>query len=76
MTVLQDLALVLVAAGGTTVVLVRDPLKQTFVLGLYGTVLAVLFLVLQAPDVALSELVVGSVALPLVLMVALAATRR
>ena len=36
MTVLQDLVLVLVAAGGTTAVLVRDPLKQTFVLGHFG----------------------------------------
>ena len=40
--------------------------------GLYGLALAVLFVVLQAPDVALSEIVVSSVATPFILLTALA----
>ena len=50
-------------------------LRQTLVLGLYGLALAVLFVVFQAPDVALSELVVSSVAFPFILLSALAKLR-
>ncbi|MBO0823327.1 MAG: DUF4040 domain-containing protein, partial [Actinobacteria bacterium] len=38
--------------------------------------LAVLFLAFQAPDVTLSELVVGAVALPILLLLALTRVRR
>ena len=64
MTVLQITAIVLVALAGTTVALTRDPLRQVVLSGFYGLSLVVLFLVLQAPDVALSGLVIGSIALP------------
>jgi uncharacterized MnhB-related membrane protein len=73
---LQVAVIVLVGAGGLAVVLARDTLRQAIVAGLYGLLLAVLFLVFQAPDVALSELVVGSVAVPLVLVGALARVHR
>jgi uncharacterized MnhB-related membrane protein len=65
-----------VAAGGTAVVLTRDTVKQAIVASFYGLVLTVLFLAFQAPDVALSELAVGAVALPLLLMVAIVLERR
>ncbi len=45
-------------------------------LSVYGVLLAVLFLAFQAPDVTLSELAVGAVALPAVLLVALAKIRK
>ncbi len=67
--------LILVALGGLGVVLTRDPLRQSVVVSLYGLLLALLFFTLQAPDVALSELVVGSVALPLMILLALAKVR-
>ena len=73
---LQLVALVLVAAGATSVVLVRDLARQAIVNGLYGLSLAVLFLVFQAPDVALSQLVVGAVAVPIVLLAAIRRARR
>jgi uncharacterized MnhB-related membrane protein len=38
--------------------------------------LALLFMVFQAPDVTLSELTVGAVALPLLLLLALAKVRK
>ncbi len=75
MTVLLWVLLVLVALTGTVVVLEREPLHQVMVLGLYGLVLAVLFLVLQAPDVALSQLVVGSVVVPALVLLALVKVR-
>lgn len=76
MDALQITVLVLVAAGATAVVLIRKPVQQVLVLSVYGMVLAVLFLVFQAPDVTLSELTVGAVALPLILLLALAKVRK
>jgi energy-converting hydrogenase B subunit D len=75
MTALQATALVLVAVGGTGVVITRDPLKQAMVAGVFGILLAVLFFLFQAPDVALSQITVGSVALPLLILLALARIR-
>ena len=74
--IIQVLALLFVAVGGTAVVLTRDPLKQVIVLGFYGLVLGIMFFVFQAPDVALSQIVVGAVALPLMVMLSLVKIRR
>ncbi len=60
MTVVQLVALAVVALGGGVVTLVGDPLRQTFVLSIYGLALMLLFFAFQAPDVALSEVVVGT----------------
>jgi energy-converting hydrogenase B subunit D len=68
----QAVAFLLVAAGGSVVVLTREPRKQMLVLSVYGMLLTILFMALQAPDVALSELAVGAAALPLMLLVTLA----
>ena len=76
MDALQITVLILVAAGATAVVLVRAHVRQVLVLSVYGVLLAVLFLVFQAPDVTLSELTVGAVALPIVLLLALAKIRK
>ena len=62
----------LVAAVATTVALTRDPLRQAMIASIYGLVLGVLFFTFQAPDVALSQTVVGAVALPLMVLLALA----
>ena len=75
MILLQTVAILLVGLGGLAVVAARDPLRQTLLLGLYGLTLVVLFVVFQAPDVALSELVVSSVAFPFILLAALAKMR-
>jgi uncharacterized MnhB-related membrane protein len=72
---LQVAILLFVALAGTAVVLSRDPLRQAIVNGVYGLVLTMLFVVFQAPDVALSMLVVGSIAYPLVLVVAIKKVR-
>jgi energy-converting hydrogenase B subunit D len=75
MDVLQVTVLVLVAAAATMVVVIRVPVRQVIALSVYGILLAVLFLVFQAPDVTLSELTVGAVALPILLLLALAKVR-
>ena len=75
MGVLQAMLLVLTGAGATAVVLTRSPVRQVLVLSAYGLVLALLFLVFQAPDVTLSELAVGTVVLPALLLLTLARVR-
>lgn len=76
MDALQVTILLLVAAGATAVVLIRERVRQVLALSVYGVLLAVLFLAFQAPDVTLSQLAVGAVALPAVLLVALAKIRK
>lgn len=71
MTALQFAALVLVALGGGAVVFTPSPLRQALVLGIYGIALTFLFFTFQAPDVALSEIVVTSIAMPLIILAAL-----
>jgi energy-converting hydrogenase B subunit D len=71
MTALQAVALVVVVVAGTAVALLGDPLRQTLVLAIYGFALTLLFFVFEAPDVALSELVVSGVALPVIILAAL-----
>jgi energy-converting hydrogenase B subunit D len=76
MEALQITLLVLVAAGATAVVLIRAGIRQVLMLSIYGVLLAALFLAFQAPDVTLSELVVGAVALPIILLLTLAKVRK
>ena len=63
------------AVCATCVVLARDPLRQAMLTSIYGLVLGILFFVFQAPDVALSQTAVGAVALPLMILLALARVR-
>ena len=72
---LQAAIIGLVALGALAVVLTRDLMRLAMASSLYGMLLVVLFLVFQAPDVALSELVVGAVGFPLVIVVAIVVER-
>lgn len=65
--------MLLVGLSGLLVVVSRDPKRQVFALAANGLVLSVVFFVLQAPDVALSELAVNTVITPLLFLVTLAA---
>jgi energy-converting hydrogenase B subunit D len=71
-TVLQILLFGLAALAGALAVMTRNPRHQALALGLYGLVLALLFAALEAPEVAIAQAVVGSVALPLMVLAALA----
>jgi energy-converting hydrogenase B subunit D len=72
MVPLQVVTMLFAAFGALAVVLARDVVRQALVFSLYGFALVLLFVVLQAPDVALSALVVSGIAYPLVLVSAIA----
>ncbi|MGW7442011.1 Na(+)/H(+) antiporter subunit B [Kitasatospora sp. NPDC054795] len=61
-------ALLFVVVAATAAVLTRDPARQAVVLSALGLGLSVLFAVLQAPDVALSQLAVGTALTPLLIL--------
>jgi uncharacterized MnhB-related membrane protein len=73
---LQLVTFVLTGAGALAIVVTHDVLRQAILFAIYGLLLVVLFVVLQAPDVALSALVVSSVASPVVVVVTLAKVQR
>lgn len=76
MNVVLAVALTMVAIAAPAVVMVDDPLRQAILVGIYGLLLSVCFFALQAPDVALSMIVVGTVLLPAMILLALARIRR
>jgi energy-converting hydrogenase B subunit D len=76
MATLQVTLLVLVGAGALIVVRTRSRVRLVMTLSAYGVLLAILFFSFQAPDVTLSELTVGAVALPMVLLLAIAKVRK
>jgi energy-converting hydrogenase B subunit D len=72
MTVLHIASLLAVAVTGSATVLVRTPPRQLVVAGFFGLSLAVLFFVFGAPDVALSQIAVVTVAVPVMGLLTLA----
>ncbi|MCS7116378.1 MAG: DUF4040 domain-containing protein [Nitrososphaerota archaeon] len=58
------------------VVELRDLLYSVIVLGVEGVVLAALFYLLQAPDIAITQIAVGSGALTFLFILALRRTER
>lgn len=75
MTAVIALALTLVLLAGVAVVATQEPSRQAVTLSIFGVALTVLFLVLQAPDVALSQLAVGTAVVPLMVMLAVSKMR-
>lgn len=71
LAVIQIMVLVFIAGAAAVVVLTRDPRAQAIVVSFYGLLLAILFFVFQAPDVSLSQIVIGAVAMPLMILLAL-----
>lgn len=76
MTALILVAVTLVGVTGTVVALTGAADRQAIPLAVFGLALTVLFAVLQAPDVALSQLAVGGVVVPLMVMLTIRAVRR
>ena len=75
MTVLLALLLLLTAMAGAGVALSRTPRRQVMAMAANGLVLSLLFMALQAPDVAFAEIAVGSVALPLLFLAVMSSVR-
>lgn len=76
MLLIQIAILAFVAIAGAAVVFTRDNMSQVIGLSFYGLLLALMFFIFQAPDVALSQITIGAVALPLMFMLAIAKIRR
>jgi energy-converting hydrogenase B subunit D len=76
MILLQLMLLALVAVSGTAVVFCREPACQAVGISFFGLMLAVMFMAFQVPDVALSQIVIGTVGLPLMILLCLAKLRR
>ncbi len=76
MRLLQWMILLLVAVGAPGVVLSRNPKEQVVTLSVYGLLCGLMFFIFQAPDVALSQITIGAVMLPLMIMLVLTKMRR
>ncbi len=74
--ILRNGILLIVAAVATALVFTREPASQAIVVSFYGLILGIMFFAFQAPDVALSQIVAGAVALPLMILLALARTKK
>ncbi|GAB3926586.1 hypothetical protein GCM10011575_07950 [Microlunatus endophyticus] len=70
MTIVITVLSTVVLIGAAVVIFTRAPAKQAVTLSVYGLLLTLLFVALQAPDVALSQLAVGTAVVPLMVMLA------
>ncbi|MGB6134090.1 MAG: DUF4040 domain-containing protein [Acidobacteriaceae bacterium] len=71
MMILGTGLLALIAVSAFIIVRTDDVTNQLMALGFYGLLFALMFFVFQAPDVALSQITVGAIALPLMIMLAI-----
>jgi energy-converting hydrogenase B subunit D len=76
MTVLLTLALLAVAVAGTVVALTPDPERQAVTLSVFGLLLGTVFVLAAAPDVALSQIAVGTALVPLLVLLTVRTVRR
>ena len=67
--------LILVMISGALVAFTRRPARQVLMISVHGLFLSMLFLMLQAPDVAYSEIAVGTALVPVMFLTVLAAIR-
>jgi energy-converting hydrogenase B subunit D len=72
---LDYLLLAIILASAVLVARLRNLSGAVMALSAAGTMLSVLFVVLGAPDVAHSEVVVGAIALPILYLVAIGKAR-
>ena len=73
--ILDYLCLAAILAGAVLVTMLSNLSGSVMALSAMGTVLALLFVLLAAPDVAQSEVVVGTIALPVLYLVAIGKIR-
>jgi uncharacterized MnhB-related membrane protein len=71
MSALIAVSLTLVALAAVAVVMTDDPQRQAVTLSAFGLLMALSFVTLSAPDVALSEIGVGTAIVPLMVMLAI-----
>ncbi len=76
MTAIVAVTLTLVGMAGTAVVVTREPERLAVMLSGFGITLGLLFMALQAPDVALSQIGVGTAIVPLMVMLTVRKVRQ
>jgi uncharacterized MnhB-related membrane protein len=76
MSALIAVMLTLVALGAVAVVFTDDPARQAVTLSAFGLLMSVLFMLVAAPDVALSQIGVGTAIVPLMVLLAIRKTGR
>lgn len=69
------LCLVVILLGGVLVLTLRNRIGSVVALSALGTTLALLFVVLGAPDVGHAEIVVGAIATPTLYLIAISKVR-
>ena len=75
MNALIVVSLTLAAVAGTVVVATGAPDRQAVTLSFFGLTLTAVFAALSAPDVALSQLGVGTAIVPMMVMLAIRTIR-
>ena len=75
MSAVIAVALTVVALAAVVVVMTDDPARQAVTLSVFGLLMAVLFAAMSAPDVALSQIGVGTAIVPLMVMLAIRKVR-
>lgn len=73
--VIDYLCLAAILASAVLVVMLRNLNGAVMALSAVGTLLSLTFVVLAAPDVALAEVVVGTIALPVLYLIAIGKIR-
>jgi energy-converting hydrogenase B subunit D len=73
--ILDLVCLTVITTCGVLVVRLRNLNGAVMALSAVGTMMSLLFVVLGAPDVAHSEVVVGAIAMPVLYLVAIGKTR-
>lgn len=71
MMILGTGVLILIAISALAIVRTDNVRNQLLAVSFYGLLLGLMFFIFQAPDVALSQITIGAIALPLMLMLAL-----
>ena len=73
--ILDFLVLAVILASAVLVVWLRNLNGAVMALSAVGTMLSIMFVILGAPDVAHSEVVIGAIALPVLYLVAIGKAR-
>lgn len=73
--IIDLLCLAVIVFSAVLVVSLRNRVAAVIALSAMGTTLALLFVVLNAPDVAHAEVVVGSIATPVLYLIAISKIR-
>jgi uncharacterized MnhB-related membrane protein len=75
-TTLITAILLLSAVVATAVVFTQDSYQQIIGMSIYGLCLTIFFYLVQAPDVALAQIGVGTIALPMIVLLAMSKLQR